>query len=438
MGYKKSHTQLIGRMWHYYRRVPKCFSDVDPRRFVKQALRTDSEIVAERRAAVVNEATEQYWRDLISNRSDNAKERYAAAIRIAQGLGVSYMPADELAQAPLHDIADRLTKVRGLDPGKISEANANALLGGVDKPNLTLSDALEEYWTLAEHVIRGKTEREIKKWRNPHKLAVSNFIKVVGDKPISEISRNNTLDFRAWWLERLNDEDLTAYAPNKNFQKLSNIFNTVNDDLRLGLENPFSGLRFSEKNEGGTRDPFPDDDLKNVLDLGRLEAAGLNLECQMIILACADTGCGVGEITGLDPDLDEIFLDGDVPYIHIKPNKHRNLKTKHRPRTMPLVGNALYAFRKFPNGFPSYRGKADSASSWINRMLREAKLTPRDELSLYSLRHNFEDRLTAAEAPDKVAASLMGHSYHRPVYGLGPHLKLQHKWLKMIALPAPK
>jgi hypothetical protein len=43
--------------------------------------------------------------------------------------------------------------------------------------------------------------------------------------------------------------------------------------------------------------------------------------------------------------------------------------------------------------------------------------------TLYSLRHTFEDRLTAVEAPEKVVAALIGHKWHRPRYGLGPSLE---------------
>ena len=45
----------------------------------------------------------------------------------------------------------------------------------------------------------------------------------------------------------------------------------------------------------------------------------------MLVFAAADTGCGVSELTGLDPTLGEIILNAPIPYIHIKANKHRVL-----------------------------------------------------------------------------------------------------------------
>jgi len=69
-----------------------------------------------------------------------------------------------------------------------------------------------------------------------------------------------------------------------------------------------------------------------------------------------------------------------------------------------------------PGGFPRYRDKAASLSALANKVRANKKLMPTSEHSLYSLRHNFEDRLTAIEAPEKVIASLMGHKWIRPKY----------------------
>jgi hypothetical protein len=60
-------------------------------------------------------------------------------------------------------------------------------------------------------------------------------------------------------------------------------------------------------------------------------------------------------------------------------------------------------------------------------------LRPEPGLTLYSLRHTFEDRLTAIEAPEKVVAMLMGYKWHRPRYGLGPSLGQKREWLNCIA-----
>ena len=42
------------------------------------------------------------------------------------------------------------------------------------------------------------------------------------------------LDFREWWLERLQDDDLTANSANKDIIHLGHILKTVNNMKRLG------------------------------------------------------------------------------------------------------------------------------------------------------------------------------------------------------------
>jgi len=59
------------------------------------------------------------------------------------------------------------------------------------------------------------------------------------------------------------------------------------------------------------------------------------------------------------------------------------------------------AMRAQPDGFPRYRDKADVLSALVNKALYARGLRPELEQSLYSLRHTFEDRLTAVDAPDK-------------------------------------
>lgn len=73
----------------------------------------------------------------------------------------------------------------------------------------------------------------------------------------------------------------------------------------------------------------------------------------------------------------------------------------------------------------------------MNKVMGNNNLLPTPDHSLYSLRHTFEDRLTAVEAPGKVIASLMGHKWIRPKYGSGPSLEQKRDWLQKIAFKPP-
>ena len=76
-------------------------------------------------------------------------------------------------------------------------------------------------------------------------------------------------------------------------------------------------------------------------------------------------------------------------------------------------------------------------SALVNKALTTRGLRPEKGQSLYSLRHTFEDRLTAVDAPDKIIACLMGHKWSRPRYGVGPSLEHKRDWLDRIAFRSP-
>jgi integrase len=90
-----------------------------------------------------------------------------------------------------------------------------------------------------------------------------------------------------------------------------------------------------------------------------------------------------------------------------------------------------------PQGFPRYRDKSSSLSATVNKFLSVNGLRPTKDHSVYSLRHSFKDRLVAAEAPDSLIDSLMGHKTYKPKYGKGPSLELKLKYLQQIAFKPP-
>ena len=132
-----------------------------------------------------------------------------------------------------------------------------------------------------------------------------------------------------------------------------------------------------------------------------------------------------------------IMLDAPVPHVRILPDGRR-LKTEQSEREIPLVGAALAAMKLRPQGFPRYRDRSSSLSATVNKYLRENGLRPSKMHTVYSLRHSFKDRLIAAEAPDSLIDSLMGHKTYKPKFGEGPSLELKLKFLSQIAFKPPE
>lgn len=423
------HVIKRGNWFHFKRRIPKLYAHLYDDAVIQVSLKTDSEKIAAQRASILNNELERMWSEMARNVSSPNNATYAEAVTIARMSGFGYRPAIEIAKQDIGTIVSRIEAVK--TDIEHSPEKVKAVLGHHDRPQLTIGMALDEYFEFEKPNLLNKSKDQIRKWQNPRKKAVNNFIAVCGDKEVSQITRDDILTFREWWHERIKSEGLTANSSNKDFSYIGQLLTYVRDDKRIDIDvtGLMSRVRFTQT--ASTRPPFPTDFIiDNLLNLNNLRE--LNEECRLFLFAMADTGARPSELVGLNAENGDIHLDADIPYIHIRPEIGKALKTPHSKRMIPLVGASLYAFQNLPNGFKHYYRKSDLLSATLNKYLQEHKLLPTKEHCVYSLRHSFEDRLTAAEPPDKVQAALMGHKYDRPRYGDGPSLEQKKNWLDKI------
>lgn len=419
-----------GAVWHYRRRVPAELAALDPRGEIWISTRkrdeADAIVVAKRLSAEL----EAFWDALTAGTSKadepGARHEFNRAVRLARVMGVPYRPAQDLAAGDLGDLVHRLDllerrHLNGARPAVL------AVLGGAEKPALLMSQIFETYEGLARDQLRGKSDDQIRKWKNPHKRAVVNFIEVVGDKAMASITRDDGLDFRAWWLDRVIDEEMDPGSANKDLGHLSKMYRAISDAWRLGLENPFSRLRLAGERHN-PRTAYEEKFVREcILAPGAL--AKLNDEARGVTLMVALTGLRPSEIVTLVGS--RILIGAEIPLVQIRPDG-RQLKTRHSWRDMPLVGQALEVMREFADGFPRYRESPDTLSATVNKALGVAGLRPTPGHTLYSLRHTFKDRLIALEAPPRVQDALMGHAVGEIEYGSGPSLEQRASWLKRV------
>jgi len=157
----------------------------------------------------------------------------------------------------------------------------------------------------------------------------------------------------------------------------------------------------------------------------------MNDEERAAVHVMINTGARPSEIINLRRD--RIILDAEIPHIQVRPDD-RVLKTEWSYRDIPLVGVALEAMRRFPDGFPRYYDRGDVFSATVNKYLEDHKLKESERHTLYSLRHGFKDRLREVETPDELKDELMGHDTKKPKYGDGHGLRLKLKYVSAIAL----
>jgi integrase len=412
---------------YLYKRVPKRYASVESRTFVWVSLHTDSPSIARTKEAATWEQMIAAWEAKLAGDSTDADQRFAAARDLAEARGFRYMRSDQVSKLPLDELRDRFAAISGFKerPDDPDMLDAASLLGGTKEQALNVTKALELYWTLAKDKTLGKSEEQLRRWKNPRIKAIKNFIAVVGDKPIKDITGDDMLDFRNRWMERLEEEDLTPNSANKDLIHLGDVLKTVNRMKRLGLVLPLTDLSFTE-GEAKTRPPFSVSWIKEkMLAPGALH--GLNAEARAILLVMVNTGCRPSELAALTTNT--IRLNHSVPHISIEP-EGRHMKSRHARRVVPLLGVSLEAMRAFPEGFPRYRGSSASLSATVNKFLRENKLMETDDHTLYSLRHSFEDRMLAAGIDDRIRRDLFGHRLDRERYGTGATLEHKQKLLQ--------
>lgn len=421
---------IMKRGSHYYlrKRVPRRYQSVEDRKSIWVSLHTDSMTVAKQKADAAWAHLIEGWEARLAGDTRDAERRFEAARELAAVRGYRYLPATRVAELPREELLSRVEAIPERD-GEPDMREAAALLGSVAEPQITVSRALELYWDLAKDKTIGKSEDQLRRWKNPRIKAVKNFIDVVGDKALPEIGADDMLDFRGWWMDRLEAEDLTPNSANKDLIHLGDVLKTVNRMKRLGLVLPLTDLSFKE-GEARQRPPFSTEWIRDrLLAPGALD--GLNGEARGIFLAMVNTGARPSELAGLTAD--EIRLDGKVPHISIEPNG-RQLKTRNARRCIPLCGVSLDAMRANPDGFTRYRSSSASLSACINKYLRAKGLLETPAHSLYGLRHSFEDRLLAAGIDERVRRDLFGHALDRERYGNGASLAAVRDLIQKVAL----
>ena len=230
------YLQKRGGRWHYVRRVPTACQAIDDRGFVRVTLNTGSLEMARERRNALEAADNQLW-GLLESVSEEpedsarrarqlAERRYQAARSRAMSQGLVYAPAGELSTLfAVDDILDRISTLQRIDTGDARpamRAEAEAILGGVERPSVSVTEAFEVYCDeIAIGDLLNKSPGQRKLWRKTKLRAINYFVEVVGNKPMETLTREDALKFYNWWADRL--------KPKKGAQARG--ANTANRDL---------------------------------------------------------------------------------------------------------------------------------------------------------------------------------------------------------------
>lgn len=151
---------------------------------------------------------------------------------------------------------------------------------------------------------------------------------VAGDKPVDTYTSQDAAKFRDWILER----GMTVVTVKRVFATIRSIINLAIGEHGLDYKNAFSGIYMPEDGGQQKRKPIHLECIKSIQALCRNTDDGLR--CLMALIS--DTGMRLAEGAGLA--VDDLKLEGQIPYVDIKPHPWRPLKTKTSTRKVPLVG----------------------------------------------------------------------------------------------------
>lgn len=431
-----------GKTWHLRMRVPKRYLAVAGRNEIHRSLETDSErrareLLPDVKAKLLAELDQM---TVIKERPEEA-DAYRAAQKIAQARGFAYRPLSDLLEAPLDEVLERV-ETSSADP---ATETAKALLGAVEEPALRLSGLVEKVERIAAHDNRYKSENQMRLWRNPRKRAVANLQAALGgrDVMVSEIDHAAALKHKAWWQKKIAAENLSMESANKDFANMAGMLRRYYESIaQPDPPYPYHRVSLKDRHKAESRKlEIPADWItEKCFAPGAFD--GTNDETRDILLISVETGCRQSEICDLPPEA--IVLDHPIPHLRLKfeeGENRREVRNTSSVREVPLVGVALAAAKRHPDGFPRYRGKS-GYSATMNNYLRNNGLLPSPDHTIGGVRHTWESGILAETKRMDVSGEMMGHSVkqirNRPVYGDAIPLEKRHASAKKVMLQVPE
>lgn len=148
------------------RRVSVEFQQIEARAEIWISLKTDSRRLADEKAPAIWAEQVAAWTARLSGNDPDALKHYEAVQYLAAAKGVRYMPLDQVLKLPIDSLPERIETIVNCNQTP-DPVDAAAILGTKKPPALTVTQALDAYWTLARDKTFGKSEDQKRRWENP-------------------------------------------------------------------------------------------------------------------------------------------------------------------------------------------------------------------------------------------------------------------------------
>jgi len=256
------------------------------------------------------------------------------------------------------------------------------------------------------------------------------LIDQLGDKPLCDYSTVDAGKVR----DALIDRGLSVLSVRRIFATVKAVINLAIAERGLEIRNAFAAIYMLEA-ESKRRVSIPLEIIRQI----QQSCMEHDDDMKWLIALISDTGMRLAEAAGLQTD--ELKLDGDIPYVDIKPHPWRSLKTKGSQRQVPLVGAPLWAAQRIRTNasscfaFPRYtdntRCNANSASNSLNKWIQA---NFRDDIVMHGFRHAMRDKPRAVSCPSETIEQIGGWSSGKigENYGAGFDACSKHNFMTQI------
>lgn len=434
--------------WCLLRRVPRAYAAIEQRTHVRVStgIRVADDpraLAASLKVIELDTNLQAYWRSLANGEDPRAAKILHDAEEHAKAIGLPIMGFDDVFKMGLPALYKRLfAAVGGMPladarPGEEQALVAKAQLAvGIparEKPKpangLRVSQMLEEYERINATKIAENAPDQTHEGHVHRQSALDVFCKAIGEDPyIADLTTTHTHAFRAHWQDRVLKGEVKANSANRRMRTVSGMFSCIQNFHQLDMKNPFAGIRFRDAPDS-KRPTYPTAYIQSHF-LSDNTFDDLDEEARRFIYLMIETGIRPSEACGLDRS--SILLDAKIPHVRVT-TKNRRTKTPGSAREIPLLGVALMAMQKQPDGFPTYFNRPKVLSTHIGKFLSSKDMNV-NGCTLYSLRHSLMTRLRNVGAPKTVQEDLAGHTH---MYGDPTDIEVRYTWMQKIVLRPP-
>jgi len=278
------------------------------------------------------------------------------------------------------------------------------------KPKIADDAILDTYIT--HRRINGYNEREA---RDVWAL----FKTLTDGKSLKDCNRDDGRKLVAHFAE----QGLRTKTIEKKIAWLNAAVNLAISEGRHKSINPFSSIIPEDKDRSRRRLPVSDADVKQIKrNLSRIDKSD-----ELLVRLLASTGIRLSEAFEIDSEDKE----RGVRYVIVGRKNDQSL------RRVPLPAALLPYLPKNITGPLFDRSKnvdpSDAASKRLNRFLDDCGIVDKRKV-IHSFRHRAQDRLRAAECPEDIRWSILGHEEETVAdsYGTGFPVTVLKRWIEKI------